>query len=328
MPTNIESLAGSLSERCQGPREQTSRHRNPRSPRQHSAANDLYRVFLVTFSLIVASFITASGWLDNAFTNIAFGDESKNSSGGTYSSSVGMTQHIDELVVAGKEVEVKPITHATSVVVRIIDHSPHGSNRRYNIEFYGLDPGTYNLIDFLQRVDGSSLSDVAAVTIEITAQLPAGQVEPTEPTQKKLSGMGGYSTEMIIWAVAWTIGLLAILLIRRGLQPNSETNDRRRETLADRLRPMIDQAIQGELSNTQLAELELTLIAFWRKRLSLDDEQAASVIGQLRDHDEAGPLLTQLETWLHNPNPSTEIDVAELLRPYQELSPDELESTA
>ena len=37
---------------------------------------------------------------------------------------------------------------------------------------------------------------------------------------------------------------------------------------------------------------------------------------------DAGPLLGQLETWLHQPGSHDPVDVAELLRPYRDLPPD------
>lgn len=240
-------------------------------------------------------------------------------------SAVGMTQKIDQIVLPGSKVEVRPITQDSSVVVRIIEVFPHGSDTRYDIEYYGLDPGSYNLLDFLQRADGSSLENVPAVPITITAQLPAGQVEPTKLATRELTGLGGYRTMGIVAGVLWLVGLVMILLVGRGRRRDGATEVVRRVSLADRLRPLVDEAIRGEMSHARLSELELTLIAFWRNRLSLDHEQASSVIGRLRTHEEAGPLLVQLETWLHKPNASQEVDVAKLLEPYQSLPPDALE---
>jgi hypothetical protein len=247
-----------------------------------------------------------------------------------HSSPVGMTHKIEQVVIPGSEVRVKPISEQTPVVVRILDIFPHGTNHRYDIEYYGLDPGSYNLIDFLQRTDGSSVDEVDAIAIKIKPQLPAGQVEPTRLTQNEITGLGGYKTTTIVFGVLWGVGLLAILFIgRRKPQAQGETIAPK-INLADRLRPMVDEAIRGELSHAQLAELELTLIAFWRKRMRLDGEQASAVISKLKTHKEAGPLLVQLENWLHNPNSTDEVNVSELLQPYQSVPADaiELESTS
>ena len=241
---------------------------------------------------------------------------------------VGMTHRIDELVLPGSEFQVKPISQSTPVVVRILDHSPHGSDRRYNIEYYGLDAGSYDLVDFLERVDGTPLNDVPNISIQISAQLPPGQVEPAELEQKELSGLGGYKTLGIVAGIVWVIGLLAILFVRRGKQHSNEHQVTQPVNLADRLRPLVDRAIRVEVSHAELAELELTLIAFWRKRLHLDAQEASAVIGQLRRHDESGPFLVQLENWLHNPNSEQDIDVAALLKPYQAMPSDAIGLTS
>ncbi len=75
-----------------------------------------------------------------------------------------------------------------------------------------------------------------------------------------------------------------------------------------------------------LAELEMMLVAFWRKKLQLEDRDAAAVIPELRRHEEAGPLLSQLEVWLHRPATGDEVNVEELLNPYRSLPSDALES--
>jgi hypothetical protein len=46
----------------------------------------------------------------------------------------------------------------------------------------------------------------------------------------------------------------------------------------------------------------------------------------LRSHPEAGALLGQLELWLHRPGDVGEVNVAELLKPYQNLPADALET--
>jgi hypothetical protein len=38
---------------------------------------------------------------------------------------------------------------------------------------------------------------------------------------------------------------------------------------------------------------------------------------QLKEHDEAGPLLRGLEDWLHRPPGTTTVDIPALLEPYR-----------
>ena len=64
------------------------------------------------------------------------------------------------------------------------------------------------------------------------------------------------------------------------------------------------------------------MLAYWRRRLGLAEEKIGRAIIELRGHDEAGPLLRQLELWLHRPGPADDVDVARLLEPYRDTPAD------
>ena len=49
------------------------------------------------------------------------------------------------------------------VVLRIVDVYPHGTAFRYDLEYYGLEPGTFDLRDYLRRKDGSSTADLPPI---------------------------------------------------------------------------------------------------------------------------------------------------------------------
>jgi len=52
-------------------------------------------------------------------------------------------------------------------------------------------------------------------------------------------------------------------------------------------------------------------------------------LSKIKSNDDAGPLMIQLEQWIHRPDSSrVEVDLAELLEPYRDLHVDSLESTS
>lgn len=240
---------------------------------------------------------------------------------------VGMMAQINELKLAGSLLEVSPIEDRdTPIVVRIVRTFPHGTDHRYDIEFYGLEPGTYNLLDYLQREDGSSMEGLEPVTVVVEPLLPEGQVEPHRPELGPLPQFMRYRMLMIGLGVAWLLGLGLILFWkRRGKEHASETL-KRPQTLADQLRPLVDRAVSGEATPQELASLERSLITFWRKRLDLESLPASEAIHHLRSHPEAGGLISQLESWLHQPGRESSVPIEALLMPYRNIAKQDLES--
>jgi hypothetical protein len=226
----------------------------------------------------------------------------------------------------GSELEVKPLDDSRApLVLRIENVYRHGPAYRYDLVYYALEPGLYDLRDYLRRKDGSSTSDLPALKVEVTAILPPGQILPNSLQAKGSPSLGGYRLALIVGGVLWVLVLLAILFVGRGKGSGSDMAEALPLTVADRLRPLIEEAVAGNLTPSQCAELERTLLSFWRRRLGLEDHKPAEAIAILRAHPDAGPMMVQLETWLHRPGAASHVDVAALLEPYQYLPADSLE---
>jgi hypothetical protein len=240
-------------------------------------------------------------------------------------STVGMPARIEQLLLPGTELEARPLIDRKSpIVLRIEASFRHGDSYRYDLVYYGLDPGDYDLRDYLRRKDGSQASELPPIPVTIKSVLPPGQVEPTKLGLGLLPRLGGYWLALAGGGVLWIAGLLAILLVGRRRRRTAAEESRPR-TLAERLRPLVEEAAAGRLPHERLAELERLLLAWWRKRLRLEEERPAAAIAALRQHPEAGGLLSQLEAWLHQPASHAAVDVAALLKPYQNLPADALE---
>jgi len=244
---------------------------------------------------------------------------------GGRAASVGAPARLEAVVLPGSELEVAPADAATPLVLRIAASYPHGTAFRYDLEWYGLEPGSYDLADFLRRRDGTAADDLPAVPVEVRSVLPPGQVEPAPLAPVDLPRVGGYKLLLVLGGVAWLLGLVALLAAgRRRRRAAAERASAPPATLADRLRPLVERAMQGALPEEERARLELALIALWRRRLGLEQADAAGALAALRKHAEAGPLLLGLEQWLHRPRPAEPVDVAALLAPYQRLPADAL----
>lgn len=242
------------------------------------------------------------------------------------SPSVGMPARIEQIVLPGTELEAAPLRDRQSpMVVRVVESYPHGTAFRYDLEFYGLEPGRYDLRDSLRRKDGTPADDLPPIPVVVRAVLPPGQVEPNRLEFAKVPWLGGYRLLLGAAGFAWIAGLAAILLVGRRRRIAASAAVARPLTLADRLRPLVESARRGTLGPGERARLERLLIGFWQRRLGLDAAGPAEAIRALKAHPEAGPLLRSLEDWLHRPGGAGAVDVSALLEPYRDLPADALE---
>ncbi len=235
--------------------------------------------------------------------------------------SVGVASKISQLILPGTELEPQPLVdRQAKVVVRVVDVYPHGTSFRYDLSYYGLEPGTYNLADYLKRKDGTTTAGLPAIPVTIRAILAPGQIEPNSLRNTPSAFRGYYRVGMFLAAVAWFLGLLAIVFVGRKKARVAAEAGARPLTMADRLRPLVDRAVAGTLEPAERAELERTLIDYWRRRLGLEALGPGKAIALIRADGQAGALLRQLEGWLHRPPGEGErVDVAALLEPYRVL---------
>ena len=240
-------------------------------------------------------------------------------------STVGFPKLIFQHVIPGSKVIAKPIADRTQpMVIRIVETYPHGSGFRYDIEYKGLDPGNYNLAEYLQREDGSG-TPIPSLDVVVETLLGSGQVKPYELPPVKSRYRSYYLAALLVGSTVWLIGLLMILFYGRGKNKHP-TKQEVPLTVADRMRPLVDAAIAGELDSQKQAELERVLSAFWSKKLRLNHLGASDLREKLRNHPEASVMLNQLDCWLHRPasDPQNYVDVNEILKPYQSMNYEEV----
>ena len=240
------------------------------------------------------------------------------------SPTVGKAGTISELILPGSELVAKPLMQDSPMVVRIVKSIPHGDSFRYEIRFHGLEPGKFNLADWLIRVDGTSTDDLPEIPVEIKSLLPPGQIEPNDLEAGWLPRLGGYRNVMIAAIVLWSLGLLALIFAgRKKADPVKQAQAER--TLAELLEERLAAAVENKMPKEKFAELERMLFGFWRRRLGLESESATDALRKIQEHKDAGPLMMQLEQWIHNPKADRQIDLAKLLTPFRNLPADTAE---
>lgn len=243
--------------------------------------------------------------------------------GESLTSTVGFPKLIFQHKITGTKVVAKPITDRTQpVIVRIVETYPHGSDFRYDIEYKGLEPGTFDVAEYLERDDGS-IQPIPSIEVKVFPILAKNEVQPYKLPQSRSRFRSYYLPLLLVLGAVWLVGLLMILFYGRG-KTKQPSREQKQLTVADRMRPLIDAAIAGQLTPQQQAELERVLSGFWSKKLRLNHLSADELRQKLREHEEASLMLNQIDSWLHRPatDPTNAIDVNELLKPYQAISDD------
>lgn len=229
---------------------------------------------------------------------------------------VGQPLEIREIYIPGGEVKPKPRRdRKPPLTVRVLETRPAKDGFRYDFEVQGFEPGIHNLADYLDAPEGTTLQ---AISLEITSRLAPGLQNPHPVEPKSPPKLGGYKQMMILLGTVWVAGLLAILLWRKKKAGTTEL-PAARATLAERLRPILENASKGTLSSDERARLERLLIGHWRERLpEIAALAPAEAMATLRTHPEASPLILALERWLHARDATlSDEEMERLLVPYQ-----------
>jgi hypothetical protein len=243
-------------------------------------------------------------------------------------STVGLPVRVEQLVLPGTELEALPWEDKSPVVIQIEAVYPHGTDFRYDLVYQGLEPGEFDLRKFLRRKDGSELANVPPLVTKISTVLPPGQIQPHEPSFSPLPRLGGYRLLLGLAIALWLAILIWAIYPRRKTLDADSDDGTKPQSLADRLRPLVARAKAGDVDPVQLAQLERALVTYWRRKLSMGDLSAAQALTELRKHADAGPLILQLEAWLHRPGGDPSVNVNALLTPYENLRADEFDLAA
>lgn len=233
---------------------------------------------------------------------------------------VGLPVTLTDLYIPGGEAKARPRpNHEPPIVIRLVAVKPAAGGKRYDLEVYGLEAGTYDLADYLVAADPATPPRFEQpIPLVVTTGLPPGLPRPAELTVNPPPRIGGYRLLAWILGIVWFLGLLALLLLKRrttaaGAPPPAPP------TLAERLHALVTLASEGRLDADQQATLERLILGHWHQRLpELAALPPAEALARLRHHDEAGPLLRQLEQWLHARKPAIDAgQIEELLAPYR-----------
>lgn len=233
-------------------------------------------------------------------------------------SPLGFPTTITDLYIPGSKVEPIPRKDSeASLVIRILEVKPASDGFRYDLEVYGLDPGTHRISDYLQRIDATPLEPVEH-SLQITTTHPLDSLP--EPESLKLvdpEKLGGYRLLSIVLGVLW-LGVFLFILFYKKRGPKEAEPPPAPLTLHEKLQGLVTKASDGNLSEDQKAQLERLIVGHWKQKVpELQELPTSQALRKLRSHPEASPLLLKLEEWLHAPKgTASQTDINTLLEPF------------
>ena len=239
-----------------------------------------------------------------------------------YTSTVGFPKQINNIQIAGARLQASPIQDREQpIIVRIVDWRPHGAEFMYDLEYTGLESGSRNLVDFLVRVNGETVDNVPPIKVQINTLLPSDQITPSPMAIAAPRYHSFYIPTAIALGLLWLCGLIALMLVGRKKRQRASKSSASPVTLADRLRPLVRQAMDGTIDTNGQAQLDRLITSYWRQKLKLEDLSAPDLRDQLRQHPESSQALAQLDRWLYAPADSadSQVDINELLSPYENV---------
>lgn len=239
-------------------------------------------------------------------------------------SSVGIEGHFD-FEWQGQDLEVSPIPEDSPVLVRIANISMATSEsdpKIYDIRWLAMLPGDHDLSVFF-RYGENQPANLPPLMVNAGSLLGSDHEGNLAKIPGTLSPVIDFPA-WVLWAVVvfWLLLPLVILGILRWLRPvPPEPVIEVTLTIADKLRPYVDQALSGELDTEGKAAMERLLLAFWRDDLNLGSFRHAQALQTMRQHEVAGELIITVEHWLHSGKETSagNDQVEKLLQPYKSV---------
>lgn len=225
------------------------------------------------------------------------------------------------VVLSGEKLEAAPVGDKSKIILRVQDTFPHGDAHRYDLRYFGFVPGEYDLVQFLRTADGKTPTNLPPIHVTIHGILPEDHDGMLiEDDDSGLSLPGGYLTWLTGIGVIWLLAAWPLFFAgRKPSQALGQPEEDAGPDLAERLRPLVEQAAAGTLDTEGLARLERMIFSHWREQLDLPEQgDPVELHRRLKQHDDAGPLVRGLEDWLHRPPGTAAVDIAALLEPYRE----------
>lgn len=244
---------------------------------------------------------------------------------------IGIESETD-LVISKGNLQSKRVDPQSPLILRVLTIRPLSDGRFiYRVAFTPLEPGSFNLSDYLVFPDDTPLGSNEPHPVTVLPRV-------TDPDQTTLLSMPftrtppaiPYTTWMVLLGLLWAAMGLRLFYKKKPAPQTAPAAPPPAPTLAELLRPLVELAASGDLDIPGKARLERIFLQYWSQQLDLQKLTAIERMRAIRKHPDAGRLFRTMDSWIHRPEPVIpEEEITAVLAPYAAIdAPDECQKEA
>ena len=196
----------------------------------------------------------------------------------------------------------------------IEDVQSQGESFTYEFRYVGMKAGKHNLLYYLRQEDGSipqGLQEKYSIEIESALEEDhVGYLTKINPLPIRL--FKWYREIVVGLVLLWGVLLVPLIFAGRRVK-EEEIAVVPPLSLADRLRPLVVKAVDGEMTLADKALFERLMLGYWCQKLDLDPQEILESLTVIKQHETAGELICTIENWFHKPTGGDDVDIASLL---------------
>jgi len=213
-----------------------------------------------------------------------------------------------ELLVAAK------VDDKSDAMVRIISYKKSEKGFDYELEFIGLEPGTYNLIKYLRTASKNEEVNLKEYKIEIDTSLDKSFNGELLDFQKTVPTLTPWYKKLNYALIAlWVFLLPVIILYGRKRKKVEEVKVVLEKSLSEKICELLA-SLEGNSTKEVWQRIEGLIFQHWCQKKQLEGMAMHEAISKLKADDEAGPFILKLEEGLHSKKHRDEDKVTALIK--------------
>lgn len=214
----------------------------------------------------------------------------------------------------GEEIMAAKVDEKSEAMVRILNKKKTADGFTYDIEFIGLEPGTYNLVKYLRSAVTGEPLNLPEYSVEVDTVLNKDFQGELVDFQKSVETLTPWYKKLNYLIIGfWVILLPAIIFLGRKKQVVEEIIEVKEKSLNEKIQELLT-TLKGKSSKEIWQKIEGLIFQHWCKEKNLGNMPMHEAMVKLKADSEAGPFILKLEQGLHSKSLKNEQEVTDLIQ--------------